>query len=345
MSGTVNSVYTYNIWGSDMLGQVKDNAGSLTRFYYLKDHLGDIKMVLNQSGGVDSYNDFYPFGLQMPNRNQAGTADGRYKFISVEQDVETGLDATGDRSYDPWSGRFRTTDPFADFYPDQSAYSYSFNNPVCFLDPSGDSTTSSYPEPQQTLYVSPFIPPVDIPSMPPLDLAPVTISPPDATSLPTVIPSSNLPVINFGPDAVASDVSMYSLETIYGIMRMSKTHSLTLTSTNRTVESQARAMYYNMEHHKTVRYGAAGRRVLQKYPDLDAMIAQIYKEGPYKVSHHLGDPRILNVFDIGPRSVANRSAFVRGVGQYRALDNGVISIFLGPGFGDEGSYHFEIPQP
>ena len=98
-----------------MLGQVKDNAGSLTRFYYLKDHLvpqrdplgSDIKMVLNQSGAVDSYNDFYPFGLQMPNRNQAGTADGRYKFTGKEQDVETTLDYFGPgRYYDSWRGQW-----------------------------------------------------------------------------------------------------------------------------------------------------------------------------------------------------------------------------------------------
>ena len=93
-----------------MLGQVKDNAGSLTRFYYLKDHLGDIKMVLNQRGGVDSYDDYYPFGLQMPGRNLAGSSDGRFKFIGVEQDVETGWLATGFRRLDPWSGEFRQTD-------------------------------------------------------------------------------------------------------------------------------------------------------------------------------------------------------------------------------------------
>ena len=127
-----------------MLGQVKDNAGSLTRYYYLKDHLGDIKVVLNQSGGVDSYDDYYPFGMQMPGRNQAGTADGRFKFISVEQDVETGLDAMGFRSYDPWNGRFGQTDPFAFLSPSESPYAYCFNNSISYSDPFGLDTMLTY---------------------------------------------------------------------------------------------------------------------------------------------------------------------------------------------------------
>ena len=118
-TGTANGVYTYNIWGNDMLGQVKDNAGSLTRYYY-------------------------PFGMQMPGRNQAGTADGRFKFISVEQDVETGLDAMGFRSYDPWSGGFGQTDPLDFLSPSESPYAYCFNNSISYSDPFGLDTMLTY---------------------------------------------------------------------------------------------------------------------------------------------------------------------------------------------------------
>ncbi len=140
-TGTANSVYTYNIWGNDMLGQVKDNAGSLSRYYYLKDHLGDIKMVLNQSGGVDSYNDYYPFGMQMPGRNLTGTADGRYKFTSKEQNVETTLDygvypALGGsaRYYDNWRGQWLSVDPL---YQGFSPYEYCTDDPTAMVDPNG----------------------------------------------------------------------------------------------------------------------------------------------------------------------------------------------------------------
>ena len=130
-----------------MLGQVKDNAGSLTRYYYLKDHLvpqrdplgSDIKVVLNQSGGVDSYNDYYPFGMQMPGRNQAGTADGRFKFTGKEQDVETTLDYFGARYYDSWRGQWLSVDTLSFVFADISPYAYSHNDPISRLDINGNS--------------------------------------------------------------------------------------------------------------------------------------------------------------------------------------------------------------
>ena len=122
-----------------MLGQVKDNAGSLTRYYYLKDHLGDIKMVLNQSGGVDTYRDYYPFGLTMPGRSMASSADGRYQFNGKEFDIETNDYYFGKRIYDPWHGGWLSTDPRSDKYPAWSPYNYALDNPVIFIDPHGDT--------------------------------------------------------------------------------------------------------------------------------------------------------------------------------------------------------------
>ena len=36
--GEYNGTYTYNLWGEDNVGQIKDNSGSLSRYYYLKNH-------------------------------------------------------------------------------------------------------------------------------------------------------------------------------------------------------------------------------------------------------------------------------------------------------------------
>ncbi len=32
--------------------------------FYLVDHLGSIRVVLNESGGVDSWSDYYPLGKE-----------------------------------------------------------------------------------------------------------------------------------------------------------------------------------------------------------------------------------------------------------------------------------------
>ncbi len=67
----------------DNIGQVRVNYNYVTgRYYYLKDHLGTIKMVVKSDGSVDSYDDYYPYGTVMPGRSSVHSADTRYKFTS-----------------------------------------------------------------------------------------------------------------------------------------------------------------------------------------------------------------------------------------------------------------------
>jgi len=40
-----SSYYTYNIWGTDNIGQVVCRYPTAYRYYYLKDHLGSVKMT------------------------------------------------------------------------------------------------------------------------------------------------------------------------------------------------------------------------------------------------------------------------------------------------------------
>ena len=43
----------------------------------------------------------------------------------------------GMRVYDPTIGRFLSVAPLSEAFPNQSPYSYSFNNPISYKDPSG----------------------------------------------------------------------------------------------------------------------------------------------------------------------------------------------------------------
>ena len=106
-------------------------------------------MTLASNGSVAGYNDYYPFGLTMPGRSMSSSADPRYQYISVEQDVETGYLATGDRTYDSWSGKFGQTDPLDFLSPSESPYAYSFNNPATWKDPFGLDTMYAYNEKSQ----------------------------------------------------------------------------------------------------------------------------------------------------------------------------------------------------
>ena len=137
-----SSDFTYNVGGNnDNIGQVKvQNNSVIGRYYYLKDHLGNIKMTVNSSGTVIGYNDYYPFGKIMPGNRSLdnASADNRYKFTSKERDTETGYDYFGARYYDSFIGRWLQVDPLADKYQGWSPYNYCGNNPICIIDPNGD---------------------------------------------------------------------------------------------------------------------------------------------------------------------------------------------------------------
>jgi len=68
------------------------------------------------------------------------------------------------------------------------------------------------------------------------------------------------------------------------------------------------------------------------------MTAEIIRLGPTTVSRHASDPKILNVFDVAPSSVARRPEFEAAV----RAESRVAKFLLPP---NDPGYHLEIPQP
>jgi hypothetical protein len=68
------------------------------------------------------------------------------------------------------------------------------------------------------------------------------------------------------------------------------------------------------------------------------MEAKIIELGPTSVSHHAADPKVLNVFDVAPSSIADKMAFEMAV----RADRRVSKFLLPP---NDPGYHLEIPQP
>ena len=137
----INSTYNILGAGGDNIGQLRTMGSTTTRYYYLKDHLGTVKMEIKADGTIDSYNDYYPYGSIMPNRSSVQSADTRYKFTSKERDTETGYDYFGARYYDSFIGRWLQVDPLAGKYPGWSPYNYALNNPIRNIDPDGNDPT------------------------------------------------------------------------------------------------------------------------------------------------------------------------------------------------------------
>ena len=113
--------------------------GTQQYHYYLKDHQGNNRVVINQSGTVEETNHYYPFG------GVFGTAGNTqpYKYNGKEFDNKKGLNwyDYGARHYDTALGRFTTNDRFAEKYYSMSPYQYGANSPVVNIDVNGDSIT------------------------------------------------------------------------------------------------------------------------------------------------------------------------------------------------------------
>lgn len=111
-------------------------------YYYLKDHLGNNRVVINESGKVEEINDYYPFGGLMTSPMNSIQL---YKYNGKELNRKNGLDwyDYGARYYEPVLGRFMTVDPMAEKYYEWSLYAYCLNNPMKYIDP--DGKVSQYP--------------------------------------------------------------------------------------------------------------------------------------------------------------------------------------------------------
>ena len=107
--------------------------------YYLKDHQGNNRVVVDEEGTVEEVNHYYPFGGVF-----SSTGDAQpYKYNGKELDRKGGLDwyDYGARYYDAALGRWHVVDPMAEEYYDLNPYNYCGNNNVNNIDINGDSIT------------------------------------------------------------------------------------------------------------------------------------------------------------------------------------------------------------
>ena len=114
-----------------------DKGGNLSFHYYLKDHLGDNRVVVNESGAIEQINDYYPTGALMGSSTNGDVQ--RYKYNGKELDRMNGLDwhDYGARNYDAALGIWRSQDNLQEIHPDIGSYLYVYNNPMRMADPDG----------------------------------------------------------------------------------------------------------------------------------------------------------------------------------------------------------------
>ena len=106
------------------------------QFYYHPDHLGSSSYITNLDGEVVQHIEYVPFGeVFIEERNN--TWNTPYLFNAKEYDEETGMYYYGARYYEPRISLWMSTDPMEEDYYSYSSYTYVFNNPIRFIDPTG----------------------------------------------------------------------------------------------------------------------------------------------------------------------------------------------------------------
>ena len=114
-----------------------------TYHYYLQDHLGNNRVVIDEHGQVEQVNHYYAFGGLMGESTGGGAQP--YKYNGKELDRMHGLDwyDYGARHYDAVLGRWMCVDPLAEKYITTGGYVYTLNNPVKFIDVDGREWTQT----------------------------------------------------------------------------------------------------------------------------------------------------------------------------------------------------------
>ena len=137
----------YESPGYDKQGNILrlQRQGTPVYHYFLKDHLGNVRVVMNQDGEtVEQSTSYYPFGGIF-----AGTGDGEQpiKFGGKEFDPMHGLNWSDFVARMKGNWRFMSIDPLCEKYYSVSPYAYCANNPINAFDLNGDSiwyTTDKY---------------------------------------------------------------------------------------------------------------------------------------------------------------------------------------------------------
>ncbi|MDX8341775.1 DUF6443 domain-containing protein, partial [Draconibacterium sp. IB214405] len=116
-------------------GRAVKNGSSWDYEYNLKDHLGNVRAVIDDSGVLVQERHYYPFGMEMSSLSSGSSTNNyQYNGKELENDFDLGYYDYGARFYDPALGRFHTQDLLSEKYYFQSSYAYAANNPILFID-------------------------------------------------------------------------------------------------------------------------------------------------------------------------------------------------------------------
>ncbi|WP_090391202.1 RHS repeat-associated core domain-containing protein [Niabella drilacis] len=127
-------------------GRIRPNGSSFVYDYFLKDHLGNVRMMIDESGNLLEETHYYPFGLSMKgiSYQNSSVVRNRIKFNGYEEQKNEFSDGSGlnwydykNRFYDNQLGRFFCVDRLAEKFPYYTPYQFAGNEPTVAIDLDG----------------------------------------------------------------------------------------------------------------------------------------------------------------------------------------------------------------
>jgi RHS repeat-associated protein len=110
-------------------------------YYMMYDQVGSLRLIVDSSGNITKRIDYDSFGNIINDTNPGFTIP--FGFAGGFHDRDTGLVRFGARDFDPSIGRWTAKDPIDFAGGDVNLYGYVQNDPVNFVDPSGEYFTTA----------------------------------------------------------------------------------------------------------------------------------------------------------------------------------------------------------
>ena len=107
--------------------------------YFLNDHLGSVRAIVNQNGVVTAEYDYMPYGMQHKNSSLATSDTNEFRYNGKELQSRFCVDLYDSQArLQGMNARFNSIDPRAEEMTDISPYAYCADNPINRIDYDGE---------------------------------------------------------------------------------------------------------------------------------------------------------------------------------------------------------------
>ncbi len=132
--GLTKALHYKYIYAGDQRIAMRDGVNRL--HYYLNDHLGSARVVIDSAGTIKDKYHYLAFGSPLDMTTSTGQPN---KYTGKPYDMDAGMNLYyyGARYYDAELGRFTQVDQLRNKYPEWGAYVYVGDNPHKYFDPDG----------------------------------------------------------------------------------------------------------------------------------------------------------------------------------------------------------------